>query len=100
MGTDLAVHLPTTGPRTFTFRVAGTHHLDTVEILRNNQVVFSSHPNTEGVSTTWTDPDPLSTVALQPTFAADRRFLFYYLRIRQKNRQQAWCSPIWLTQTP
>lgn len=34
-----------------------------------------------------------------PTFEGDRRFTFYYMRVRQKNRQLAWSSPIWLTET-
>jgi hypothetical protein len=99
MGSDVAVDLGATVHRTLALRVAGTHQLERVEILRNNQVVFSTSPGTEDFSATWTDSDPAASVTLDPTFPQDRPFLYYYLRVRQKNRQQAWSSPIWLTQS-
>jgi hypothetical protein len=100
MGTDLPVDLAATGPRTLTIHVAGTHHLDSVEILRNNRVVFSTRPDAEDYAATWTDPGGAATIALPPAFPGDSPFLYYYIRVRQKNRQLAWSSPIWLTGKP
>ena len=98
MGTDLAVDLRSAGQRRLTLRVAGTERIERVEVLRNNQVVFATAPDGEDWSGEWTDSTPLDTLAIAPTFPGDRPFVFYYLRVRQRNRQIAWSSPIWLTQ--
>ena len=97
MGTDLAVDLADYGPRNFTMRVAGTHRIDSIELLRNNRVVYSTAPKSDVWVGEWTDTESLATLALTPTFPHDRPFVFYYLRVRQGNRQSAWASPIWLT---
>ncbi|HJR49778.1 MAG TPA: DUF3604 domain-containing protein, partial [Gemmatimonadales bacterium] len=100
MGTDLAVDLAAHGPRGFTMRLAGTATITLVELLRNNEVVFTARPDRDVWHGEWIDVDPLGPLALRPTFAGDRPFVFYYLRLTQANRQQAWASPIWLTQRP
>ena len=97
MGTDLAVDLKAYGPRNFTMRVAGTHRIDSIELLRNNKVVYSATPRSDVWEGEWTDTESLAALALTPTFPHDRPFVFYYLRVRQGNRQSAWASPIWLT---
>jgi hypothetical protein len=98
MGSDMAVDLAEVGPRTFSVRVAGTYRVDAVEILRNNEVVYRAQPGAEVWEGTWVDEAPLEAIAFQPTFSYDRPFVFYYVRVTQGNRQQAWASPIWLTQ--
>ncbi len=100
MGSDLPTDLSGAPPRTFSMRIAGAAPIDTVEIVRNNRVVFSAHPGIEVWQGDWTDTDPLPPVAFEPTFPDDRPFAFYYLRLTQRNRQRAWSSPIWLTQEP
>ena len=97
MGSDLPVALATHGHRAFKMLVAGTHRIDTVEILRNNQVVFSTSPDSDTWEGQWQDEEQLAPLTLTPTFAGDHPFVFYYLRVTQGNRQQAWASPIWLT---
>lgn len=97
MGSDLSVDLAQYGPREFTMRVAGTYRIDSIELLRNNEVVYSADPRSDIWEGEWTDIDPLSEIALTPSFPDDRPFVFYYLRVRQGNRQTAWASPIWLT---
>lgn len=98
MGTDLQTDLATHGPRTLRMRVAGTHRVDAVEIVRNGEVVLAAQPGVEDWEAEWVDDEPLEALALAPTFGGDRPFVYYYLRVRQGNRQQAWSSPIWLTQ--
>jgi hypothetical protein len=97
MGHDAAVTLRDAGARTLRARVAGTATIDRVELLRNNEVIFSAAPGREEFDVTWTDDAPAPSVTLQPTFPDDRPFLFYYLRVTQANRQLAWSSPIWLS---
>ena len=73
--------------------------IDRVELLRNTEVIRSAAPGTDVWDGEWTDDTPLETCALQPRFAGDRPFVFYYVRLVQANRQRAWASPIWLTGT-
>ena len=98
LGNDIPADLATYGPRAFSMRVAGTYRIDSVEIVRNNQVIHVAEPGAEVWEGGWVDQEPLLPLALQPTFGYDRPFVYYYLRVTQGNRQQAWASPIWLTQ--
>ena len=97
MGTDLAVDLAEYGPRRFAMRVAGTYRIDSIELLRNNEVVFRNSPGSDVWEGEWTDSESLAGLAIKPTFPHDRPFVFYYLRVTQGNRQLAWASPLWLT---
>jgi hypothetical protein len=99
MGTDLPIDLDRYGPRRFAVRVAGTYRIRTVEILRNNQVVYTAQPQGDVWEGEWEDDTPLRTHAFTPTFSDDRPFVFYYVRVTQANRQIAWASPFWLTHT-
>ncbi len=98
MGRDLEVELAAVGQRTVRVRIAGTATIDRVEVLRNNEPVFTAQPGTDVWDGEWTDAAPLLPLALPPVFPNDRPFVFYYVRVTQANRQYAWASPIWLTQ--
>jgi len=98
LGSDVQVDLAQAGPRTFSMRIAGTYRIDLVEIIRNNEVVFSAEPGCDVWEGKWTDDTPLESLAIEPTFDYDRPFVFYYMRVTQGNYQKAWASPIWLTQ--
>ena len=97
LGSDVAVDLGAVGSRRLKMRVAGTERIDQVEVLRNNVVVYSTRPATEDWAGEWIDETPAEGLAFTPTFEGDRPFVFYYMRVRQRNRQLAWSSPIWLT---
>jgi hypothetical protein len=75
-------------------RVAG---INPVERLLSNEVHFSARPSAEQRDGVWIDGASVRPLALASTFQNDRPLLFYYLRVIQANRQQAWSSPIWLT---
>ena len=98
MGTDLDTELAEYGARSFRIRVAGTYRVDRVDIIRNNETVFSAEPKADTWEGEWTDEDRLEPLAIAPTFDFDRPFVFYYARVTQGNYQYAWASPIWLTQ--
>ena len=98
LGSDISADLGAYGPRAFTMRVAGTYRIDSVEVIRNNQVVYAVEPGVEVWEGEWLDQEPLLPLAFEPTFRYDRPFVYYYLRVTLGNRQQAWSSPIWLTQ--
>ncbi len=98
MGTDHEADLADVEDRQFTMRVAGTAPVDEVAIVRNGEVVFSVQPEDEVWEGEWEDKEGLAPVAFKPAFEGDHPFVYYYLRVTQRNRQQAWSSPIWLTQ--
>ena len=41
---------------------------------------------------------PLDDLLLEPSHEMKNSFVFYYLRVTQKNGHQAWTSPIWITE--
>ena len=98
MGSDNAANLGSIGPRCLRMRAAGTAPFTRVEVIRNNQVVFSADPQGDVWEDEWTDTADLTAAAFAPTFPNDRPFVYYYLRLYQANRQRAWSSPIWFTQ--
>jgi hypothetical protein len=67
--------------------VLGTGPIETVEILRNGAVVHTEKPKGEEARFAWRDPAPLKR----------DKASYYYVRVRQKDGQMAWASPIWVT---
>jgi hypothetical protein len=70
----------------FDVHVVGTGPLDAVEVLRDSEVVATLPANGPECKATWTDPKP----------QAGRHY--YYIRVRQKDGQLAWGSPLWVEQ--
>ena len=98
MGSDNPADLRSVGPRHVRMRAAGTASFTRVEVIRNNQVVFSADPQGDEWEDEWTDTANLADADFAPTYPDDRPFVYYYLRVIQANRQRAWSSPIWFTQ--
>jgi hypothetical protein len=67
--------------------VLGTARLDKVEILRNNSVVHTLEPGGDTARFSWQDT----------ALIKGERASFYYVRVRQKDGNMAWASPIWVT---
>lgn len=67
---------------TLDFAVAGTTSL-TVELLKNNHVVFSHETNQEEYHGTFMD-------------TKQEENCWYYLRITQQDEHQGWSSPVWV----
>ncbi|MFP3904021.1 MAG: hypothetical protein ACLFWB_07250 [Armatimonadota bacterium] len=84
------------GPREFTARVAGTAELESVELLRNNQVIERVEPGDLTFEGTFCDNDDLADVMVEPYFRTKKPFCFYYLRATQIDGHMAWASPIWI----
>ena len=68
MGSDNAVDLSSVGPRRVRMRAAGTAPFTRVEVVRNNQVVFSADPQCDVWKDEWTDTADLADVAFAPTY--------------------------------
>jgi hypothetical protein len=65
-------------------RVHGTADLAAVEVLRDSEVVATLKASGRECKGRWTDPKPGARH-------------YYYVRVRQKDGQLAWSSPLWVT---
>lgn len=84
--------------------IAGTDAIESVEIIRNGKVIETIHPEPRSdnekydpriVDIRYLDTDHINDVALKSN--DDRpNFVYYYLRITQKDGNVAWSSPIWI----
>ena len=74
--------------RTLSIRVWGTDELETVTVVKNNESVHTFRPRGEHADLCWDD-----------TIAA-RDGDYYYVRVRQRDNNRAWASPIWLNVQP
>jgi hypothetical protein len=93
MGSELRAE----GPRIVTGRVIGTAELESVEVIRNNEVWkhVPCHGENE-LCFSFTDEQEPGEIALTPRVLSGVRFLFYYLRVQQRNRHCAMSSPVWV----
>ncbi len=89
--------------RHLTGYVAGTGPLEAVELIRNGEVLASLDFGEDNLlDFTYDDMDPLGQVAIEGRGKDPeevRSFVFYYLRVTQKDEQMAWSSPIWVDHT-
>lgn len=85
MGSDAKV----SGRPRFKVRIEGTDVLGDVEIVKNNERVYTQQPDAKTVEFTYVDNETRNKSE------AD----FYYVRVRQADRDEqiAWSSPIWVT---
>ncbi len=65
-------------------RAVGTSAIASVEVIRNEEVVYATHPGAREVSLEYTDGDPPEGDS------------YYYVRVLQDDREIAWGSPIWV----
>jgi hypothetical protein len=86
----------TVGPRRIGFKANGTDLLQTVEIIRNNQVLFREDLGSEDVELSWTDEEDFSRIALEGTRWGEAPFVFYYARVTQADGEMGWTSPVWV----
>ncbi len=81
MGGELAA----SDPPSLSFRVSATAPVDSLEMLRSGEVVYSSTPGTATVAVDFRDED-----------APSHGSAHYHVRIVQRDGQIAWSSPIWI----
>ena len=81
MGGELAA----SDPPSLSFRASATAPVDSLEILRSGEVVYSSTPGTATVAVDFRDED-----------APGHGSAHYHVRIVQRDGQIAWSSPIWV----
>ncbi|MBS0653112.1 MAG: DUF3604 domain-containing protein [Verrucomicrobia bacterium] len=78
--------------------VAGTDVIEEITIVRNGVPFHTIRPDTTHIDFTFDDTESLPKIALK---SPDERppFVYYYIRVTQKNGHMAWASPIWIDLT-
>jgi len=85
-----------TGKREITGKVFGTAGLKKIEIIRNNKILKTIDLSDQQKSIfAFTDREEFERLALTPSVPFEEKFIFYYLRVRQKDGHWAMSSPIW-----
>jgi len=80
--------------------VAGTDEMDKVEIVRNGDVIKVFEPEGRTLEFEFDDLVNLDSVTLKNETKGEPPFVFYYLRVTQKDGHRAWSSPIWVNLEP
>ncbi|MES2199826.1 MAG: DUF3604 domain-containing protein [Chlamydiota bacterium] len=81
--------------RYITGYVAGTAEIEKIEVIRNGSVIHTITPETIDPDFVFDDSEPVHKIAF-PAKGEAPAFVYYYLRILQKNGHIAWSSPIWV----
>lgn len=81
--------------RYITGYIAGTSSIESIEVIRNGVVIHTMHPDKTELDFSFDDAEAIHKVAL-PAKGEALPFVYYYLRIVQKNGHIAWSSPIWV----
>lgn len=68
-------------------RVIGTTDIAQIDIIKDNEIVYTAHPDIGELSFTYTDATPKPGEQ------------YYYVRVIQSDNNMAWASPIWITYT-
>jgi hypothetical protein len=74
--------------------IAGTAPLQSVEIIRNGEVMVSLPVDGDELEFTYDDLESLEKVAMSAE--SGPAFAYYYLRVTQEDQHMAWSSPIWV----
>ncbi len=84
--------------RSLRVSVRGTDVVDKVEIIRNNEVVFTHHGQTMDETAGFEDEERLEDINLPASDHWPTPFTFYYARVTQADGEMAWTSPIWVSE--
>ena len=80
MGAEFAAREP---PR-FDIRVIGTAKIAQIDVIKDNEFVYTAHPDVDEITFAYTD------TAIQPGEH------YYYVRVIQDDGNMAWGSPVWI----
>ncbi len=75
--------------------IAGTSPIETIEIIRNGNVIHTIKEPSIETDFTFDDAEAVHKVAF-PAKGEASAFIYYYLRVIQKDGHMAWSSPIWV----
>ena len=66
-------------------RIVGTDRIERVDLIRNNEIIYTISPRQPETAFEFAETDPLPGES------------YYYLRVMQKDGEMAWGSPAWVT---
>ena len=69
-------------------RIVGTSPVARVEVIKNENIIYTAAPDRQDVTVTFLDQEPTTGSS------------YYYVRLVQDDRQVAWGSPIWVNLSP
>jgi hypothetical protein len=74
--------------------IAAKADIEKIEIIRNGEVLHTVKPESWNSDIEYVDKDDLSNIALDSKYID--KFVYYYIRVNNKNGSQAWSSPSWI----
>jgi len=86
--------LPETKEVTIRAAYAAESHIDSVEVIRNNEVIHREEPGDWKGRLEWTDRGAGEASPLRD-FETGAPTVFYYLRVTAQSGARAWSSPCW-----
>ena len=81
--------------RYITGYIAGTTQIEKIEVIRNGSIIHTINPDVADLDFVFDDAEAIYKIAF-PAKGEVPAFVYYYLRITQKNGHIAWSSPIWV----
>jgi len=94
LGMGAAGELPASGMVTITAQYAAESIIRKLEIIRNNEVIFSDTPDDWNGHLDFTDTAPGAASPIRD-FATGKATVFYYIRVTAEADARAWSSPVW-----
>lgn len=84
--------------RHITGYVSGTDTIAEIALIRNGKVVHTFHPDSASFDFAFDDSEPIGKICF-PAKEDKPAFVYYYMRVIQKDGNIAWGSPIWIDHT-
>ena len=81
--------------RELKFSLLSSEIIQNVEIIRNNNLFKSLSVNGNHFEKSIVDSEDFEDIAKTHAFKKEK-FMFYYLRVKFKDKNMAWASPIWI----
>ncbi|NOX56587.1 MAG: hypothetical protein GXP27_19515 [Planctomycetes bacterium] len=69
---------------TLKLEATGTGKIAQIDLIRNNEYIYTAKPNKRRISLKYTDMKPVKGTS------------WYYFRLVQEDGEVAWCSPVWV----
>ncbi|MCD6407560.1 DUF3604 domain-containing protein [bacterium] len=82
--------------REFYIEFHGTAPLKQIDIIRNGEIIHSFKKEKNDLKVKWKDTEPIEEIFFPETEFSEVPFIYYYVRVIQKDGEVAWASPVWI----
>jgi len=96
MGEEVRMEDPDWPDRVIRIKVLGTARISFIDIVRNNDDIYTFQGRDVKEEFEYVDRDPFGDLAFTGRFCSDPT-VFYYVRVLQEDEKMAWSSPIWFS---